>query len=323
MLLAAVLVAPPARAQAAKGVAELLGSVVTVHARAVAAARDPARLGAERRGSGIVVEPGLLVLTSATFLQETAGIVVTTADGRTVPATIVCQDSGIDAAVLRAAAPLAVPGLPLGAAGTLAPRTPVAVLSAARTRTSSVAFVVGRGEYAAPWEQLVDDALFTSPAIEDSVGAALVDGSGRLVGIGTLGRIGVELPSPKPPATGNVFIPVEAFHTLLSRATQADVTAGPRRPWLGLVVDSVGGELVVSRVLRNSPAERADLRAGDVIVAVDGEAATSRAALYRRVWRLGRPGAEIRLAVRRDALTREVRVRTMDVGDYLIQQAAR
>jgi S1-C subfamily serine protease len=323
-LVAAALVAPAATAQTPKGLGELLASVVTVHARALASARDPAGIGVERWGTGIVIEPGGLIVTSATVVQEVASVLVTTGDGRTVRAVVAAQDPGIDAAVLRPAAALAVPGLSIGSARRLDPQSALGVLGAARGRIAGVTFLVGRGDYAAPWEQLVDNALFASPAVADGAGAALVDGAGHLVGVGTHGRMKVVQDRAANPssATGNVFIPVEAFRSLLDHAARADGSELPRRPWLGIVIEVEGPDLVVSRVMRGSPAERADLRASDVILAVDGEAVESRAALYRQVWQRGRPGAEIRLAIRRAGLAREVRVRTMDAHDYFIQRAA-
>jgi serine protease Do len=81
-----------------------------------------------------------------------------------------------------------------------------------------------------------------------------------------------------------------------------------------------GDMLAIGRVPPDSPAERAGLRVGDIVTAVNGEAVATRAELYRRLWR-ERPGADIVLTIIRDGAPHEVRLRAMDQQDYLIHRA--
>jgi serine protease Do len=300
--------------------AEILGAVVRIHVQTVANARSASSAGRERHGSGVVVEPGGLILTSALLVQEADAIVVTTLDARTVPAAVAAHDPALGIAVLRPAAPLGVRPLSVGRSAMLAPRAWVSVASAARHRTVSVAEVIDKRDFANEREFLVEDAIFTAPVVPECAGAALVDGTGKLIGIGALAVKEVRGPEAAF-GPGNVFIPVERFLPALSRLARADGSSGPRRPWLGLVTRTSDLGLVVTDVPPDSPAERAGLRVGDAIAAVDGTPVRTHAELYRSVWRTGVPGTAIRLTIRRDGTTREVRIRAIEVQDYLIHRA--
>jgi S1-C subfamily serine protease len=181
-----------------------------------------------------VVEPGGLILTSALLVQEADAIVVTTLDSRTVTAAVAAHDPALGIAVLRPAAPLGVRPLPVGHSATLEPRAWVSVASAALQRTVSVATVVDKRDFAGDREYLVEDAIFTAPLVHECAGAALVDGTGKLIGVGALAVKEIRGPDAAL-GPGNVFIPVERFQPVLSHLARADGSSGPRRPWLGLV----------------------------------------------------------------------------------------
>ena len=84
----------------------------------------------------------------------------------------------------------------------------------------------------------------------------------------------------------------------------------------------IDGPLAIAEVPPGSPAERAGVRVGDIVAAVNGDAVATRAELYRSIWR-ERPGADIVLTIRREGVAREVRLRTIDPRDYLIHRASR
>ena len=304
--------------KAAASTAEILGAVVTVHVQTVSNARSVSSSGRERRGTGVAVEPGDLILTSALLVQEADSIVVTTFDARTVVATVAAQDPVLGVAVLRPAAPLGVRPLPVGSTAALELRAPLSVASAARGRALAVATVVNKGDFATAYELLVEDAIFTAPLVKECAGAALVDGAGKLIGVGALPVKDISGPSR---ATGNVFIPVERFLPALAHLARADESRAPRRPWLGLVTEPSDTGLVVTDVPADSPAARAGVQVGDAIKAVDGNPVRTHSELYRSIWRAGGPGTAVRLTIERDGTTREVRVRAIEAQDYLIHRA--
>lgn len=299
---------------------EILGGIVTIHVQAVNHARSVSSSGQERRGTGAVVEPGGLILTSALLVEEADAIVVTTFDARTVAAAVVAQDPALGIAVLRAAAPLGVRPLAIGGAAALEPQAAVSIASAARGRAVAVARVLGRRDFATAHEFLVEDAIFTAPLVRDCAGAALVDGTGRLIGVGVIPVEQMLGPEARA-GGGNVFIPVERFQPALAHLARADGSRPPRRPWLGLVTEASADGLIVTQVPRASPAERAGLRVGDIIRAVDGAEVRTHALLYRSVWRAGGPGTTVRLTIQRDGATQEIRVRSIEAQDYLIHRA--
>jgi S1-C subfamily serine protease len=301
--------------------AEILGSIVSISVRAVANARTARDQGAERQGTGVVVEPGGYILTSVFLVQEADSIVVTTADARTVRAAVAAQDETTGVAVLRPAAGLGVRPLPLGSAATVGVPAPAIIASAAKGRRIAAASVVAKREFAGHWEYLVEDALLTTPPTPEWSGAALVDGTGRLIGIGSLLLADVK-PGAEPATPGNLFIPVEGFRPVLARLAAGDTKQSPRRPWLGLVMAKSDRPLVIAEVPPGSPAERAGLRPGDMVAAVNGDAVATHAELYRRIWR-EQPGTDIVLSIRRDGALREVRLRAIDPQDYLIHRASR
>jgi S1-C subfamily serine protease len=312
--------APPLEVDSKKTTGEILGAIVTIHVQAVNHARSVSSAGHERRGTGAVVEPGGLILTSALLVQEADAIVVTTFDGRTVAAAVVAQDPALGIAVLRPAAPLSVRPLAIGRATALEPHAALSIASAARGRAVAVARVLERRDFATAHEFLVEDAIFTGPLVRDCAGAALVDGTGALIGVGVV-PVEQIFGGDARAGGGNVFIPVERFQPALAHLARADGSPPVRRPWLGLVTEASADGLVVTQVPPASPAERAGLRIGDVIRAVDGTDVRTHAALYRSIWRAGGPGNAVRLTIGRDGGTQDVRVRSIEAQDYLIHRA--
>ena len=82
---------------------DLLGSVVRVKARALPDARSNATLGSLREGSGVIIDDRGYVLTIGYLVIEADAIEVTTAQGKTSPATLAGYDHATGFGLLRAA----------------------------------------------------------------------------------------------------------------------------------------------------------------------------------------------------------------------------
>ena len=65
------------------------------------------------------------------------------------------------------------------------------------------------------------------------------------------------------------------------------------------------------------PAARAELKAGDVILAVKGEKISSHSGFYRKLWALGSAGVDVPLTIFRDGRTLELRVTSGDRNRFL------
>jgi serine protease Do len=296
---------------------KLIASIVAVRVNAVENARSNAELGRERAGTGVVADRQGHVLTSIFIVQESDSISLTTADGRTVPATVVLEDHGTGVAILRPGASLAVPPMPLGQSADVRVEEPVLIVAAAHEKEVTLAHVVSRRDFAGSWEYLVDNAIVTAPPASTWAGAALVNGSGQLVGIGSL-LLGNSTKESASRPSANLFVPVDLYRAGLERVSRGD-SKSPR-PWLGVTTEQKDGRVVVLDVSAGSPAGHAGVQPGDQIVALNGERIADQAQLYRQLWSQD-PRQEVRLTIQRESQTRELRVKPVDAGDRLIERA--
>jgi S1-C subfamily serine protease len=79
----------------------------------------------------------------------------------------------------------------------------------------------------------------------------------------------------------------------------------------------IDNRVVVVGIASKGPAARAELKTGDVVLAVDGETVSTLAAFYRKVWSLGQAGVEVPMTLYRDGVTFEVRVNSSDRAKFL------
>lgn len=293
---------------------EVLRSVVKVKARALAHARSNASLGPTREGSGVVIDDRGHILTIGFLVIEADAIEVTTADGKTSPATLAGYDHATGFGLLRAALPLGAHGIDLGASAELKLSEPVMVAPYGGREAISLAYVVSKRQFAGSWEYLLDSAIFTSPPTLAWAGSALINHVGKLVGIGSLlVRDSIEAGVPLP---GNMFVPIDLVKPILADLIDKGRASGPPQPWLGMGTEEVQGRLFVARVSSEGPAERAGIRRGDIIVSVGAEAVTSQAQLYRKLWSFGPAGTEVPLKVLQGASVKEIKVRSIDRTEY-------
>jgi S1-C subfamily serine protease len=115
---------------------------------------------------------------------------------------------------------------------------------------------------------------------------------------------------------GNMFVPIDLLKSVLSDLVARGKSSGSPRPWLGVQTQEVQGNVIVTRVSPDSPADKAAMRAGDVIVAVGGETVTGQADFYTRLWSRGAAGVEVRLDVLRRGTIQRVMVTSADRESY-------
>jgi len=174
--------------------------------------------------------------------------------------------------------------------------------------------LVAKREFAGYWEYLLEEALFTAPAHVQWGGAALLDQDGRLVGIGSLL---VQETEGEDSVQGNMFVPVDLLEPILGDLLAHGRAARAPRPWLGMYTQHVEGRLIVGGLAPGSPAERAGVQAGDLVLGVAGERTTTLADFLRRVWRLGGPGVEVPLMLARQGDVLRLSVHSGDRSDFL------
>ena len=294
---------------------DLVSAVVRINAHINPDGRTVQGLGHEREGSGILIDGDGLVLTIGYLMVEAYAAEIVANKGRTVPANVVGYDQESGFGLLRTITPLKLKPMPLGKSAEIKQGDPVLVASFGGPGMVAGAYVVAKREFAGNWEYLLDEALFTAPPHPAWSGAALISREGKLVGVGSLlvGNAG----GGNNKAPGNMFVPIDRLSSILADLIAAGRTPGPARPWLGINTDEMGGRLLVSRITPASPAERAGIKRGDVIVGVNGEQAKNLADFYRKVWAQGSAGATVALDVLQDNEVRRIEVKSMNRLEHL------
>ena len=165
------------------------------------------------------------------------------------------------------------------------------------------------------WEYMIDGGIFTAPPRFEHSGAALLSADGRLVGIGSLWVSDtLELGAAFP---GNMFVPIDLLKPLLGDLLATGRRREAPRPWLGVYSEEIEGHVVVTRVLPDSPAAKAGLSRGDVILGVGGQAVGRQSDFYRRLWASGEAGASVVLHVLQKKMVRQLTVHSADRMAYL------
>ena len=242
-------------------------SVVKVRSRAVADARSADTLGAEREGTGVVIDAKGLVLTIGYLILEAETLELSTADGRTFAATVVGYDHATGLGLLRALAALPIAPVQIGESAKIAERERVLIVGFDGV---APAVVASRRPFAGYWEYLLDEAIYTVPATVNWAGAALLSREGKLLGIGSLAVNDAVAAGSQIP--GNLFVPIDLLKPLLGELVARGRSSAPPRPWIGVRTQDVLGNVIVTQVYAGGPAEAAAVRAGDVIVGVGGQA---------------------------------------------------
>ena len=89
------------------------------------------------------------------------------------------------------------------------------------------------------------------------------------------------------------------------------------RPWLGINTQEVQGNVIVTRVSPESPADSAGLQAGDVIVGIRGQEIKGQADFYTKIWESGEAGVEIPVDVLKGSRIRNFSVKSIEREKYL------
>jgi S1-C subfamily serine protease len=292
---------------------KLLTSIVEVIAEIPADARTARFLGARRQGSGIVIDGDGLVLTIGYLILEASSVEIGLSDGRKLPARVIAYDHETGLGLVRANMPLGVAALQLGDSDSLTKRQQVLVASHGGVSQAAGGYVMSRRDYAAAWEYMLENAIFTAPPHPRFGGAALIDGDGKLIGVGSLlvpDAAGENIALP-----GNMFVPINVLKPILGDLLANGRSSRPPRPWLGLYTEELRGRLFVTRVPSGGPAYAAGLRPGDMVLGIEDKPVAGLKDFYRRLWSLGRAGVEVSLIVLRGIAPTRYVIKSIDRRD--------
>ncbi len=266
------------------------------------------RFGTSRVASGVVIDPEGHILTIGFQTIDAENIEIVAAGDQKVTATVVCYDRQTGFGLLRAVSPLSVTPMPLGDSSQIKKGDPALAASFGGTEAVQGVVVIDRKEFAGPWEYLLEDAVYTAPAIAQFSGAALINRKGHLVGIGYL--LNQVVIAEMGLVQVNMFVPTDLLKPILSEMKRSGTSGQPPKPWLGIRTEEAYGRLFVERVIAGGPAEKAGIGKGDIVLAVNRQAVTGMADFYRKVWVLGEAGVEVPVSILKGIEIRQVVIRS-------------
>ena len=290
-----------------------LSAVVGLHSLIPAEAFTADTLGVERAGNGVMIDDGL-ILTIGYLITEAETVWLHYGDGRVAPGHALGFDAETGFGLVQALERMDLPVLPIGASSKAEVGERVVVGGAGGRTRSLAARIAAKQEFAGYWEYVLDEAIFTYPAHPNWGGTALISPAGELIGIGSLQ---VERQREGRDEHLNMVVPIDLLKPILDDLRKYGRVDKPVRPWLGLYSTEIEDKIVIVGIAPKGPAARAELKTGDVILAVAGERLSSLGAFYRKVWSLGDAGVEVPLTLYREGVTFDVGVNSSDRAKFL------
>jgi S1-C subfamily serine protease len=254
------------------------------------------------------------VLTIGYLITEAETIWLHFGDGRVAAGHALGFDSETGFGLVQALDRLDLPVLPLGSSRAVEIGERVVVGGAGGRTRSLAARIAAKQEFAGYWEYVLDEAIFTYPAHPNWGGTGLISPKGELIGIGSLQ---VERQREGRDEHLNMIVPIDIAKPILDDLRKYGRVNKKARPWLGLYSTEIEDKIVVVGIAPKGPAARAELKTGDVVVAVKGERVSTLAAFYRKVWSLGEAGVAVPLTLYREGVTFDVSVNSSDRAKFL------
>ncbi len=262
-------------------------------------------------GSGVIITKDGYILTNNHVVDNAEEVTVSLADGREFTAKVVGRDPKTDVAVIKVDGK-DLPTVPMADSDkvevgdiVLAVGNPFGI---GQTVTTGIVSATGRGNMGLDYEDFIQTDAAINPG---NSGGALVDAEGRLIGINTaiLSRSG-----------GNQGIGF-AIPANMARDVMGSLVADGKvtRGYLGVMIQDLTPALaqqfklkertgaLVGDVTPDSPAAKAGIKSGDVIVEFNGKKVDQSRQLKLEVAR-AKPGAAVPVRVERDGTVKSLSV---------------
>ncbi len=253
-------------------------------------------------GSGFIIDPAGYIVTNNHVVGKADKIVVSLSDGTELPAHVVGVDPLTDVAVIRVQAGHPLPSVNFG--DSRAVEVGDWVIAAGNpfglggSITAGIVSARGRNIGEGPFDDFIQ---IDAPINPGNSGGPVFNEDGQVVGMNT---------AIVSPTGGSVGIGFAIPSEILTRIV-AELRRGGHvdRGWLGVSVQELpadaprparghAGGVGVIDVDRTGPASRAGLRAGDIVLAVDGTPVDTASDLIKAVSSVA-PGGSVRLTLRR------------------------
>lgn len=284
-----------------------LPAVVELQTHAPPGSPAASVLGQDRKGTGALIDPSGLILTSNHVVVGAQRILVNLTDGRRLPAELVGSDGHTDLALLRVKGE-GFPSLPLGkSAGLRLGQGVILVGSAGGTyREVTLGTVNAIEPFVGYWEFLLERVIRTDALVRLGYsGGPLLNLKGEVVGV-------VSFLRPTIPGPAGLVIPIEELSAIREEALSAGGSGRrARRSWLGTIALSLADRVVIQSLTPGGPAMRANLQPKDLITHVNAVPVKGLEGYYREIWKYP-PGTDIQLTIERGRETLVVPVQSAD-----------
>jgi S1-C subfamily serine protease len=284
---------------------QVVSSVYDVAAAAVVAIEVRQQRSRGGAGSGFLFTPDGLILTNSHVVQKARQILVHTAAGQAIDADLVGDDPHTDVALLKVASATSLPSIKLGSArGIRVGQLVVAIgnpLGYASTVTAGVVSALGRN-LRSTTGRLMDDVIQTDAALNPgNSGGPLLDARGHAIGVNTAIIAGAQGICFSTSIDAAQRVAVQLLrHGRVKRASlgiAAQNVALPRRVARFFDLAQTSAVRVIE-VSRDTPAARAGVESGDLVVRLDENPCESLDDLHRLLTE-ERIGAAVQLSILR------------------------
>jgi len=279
----------------------ILPATVDLHVTVPESHASARNLGAERNGSGTIIDADGYILTVHYITVGASAITVTMHDGEQYPAQVAAQDQETGLSLVKVAA-RELPFLKLAAPNSAELGAPVMMVASSGQggRRVSGGYISSVDAYDGQWEYMIDNTIRTTGFNPGFGGGTLVNFRGELLGIVSLNLTEV--------GKFSLAIPIDYYRQYEQELRQhGEVRSRPQRPWLGIYPQPMADHVVIGGVVPGGPAQKYGLKEGDVILSVEKNEIRSRPELYREMWKK-RPGERISFKILRDDQSLELEV---------------
>jgi serine protease Do len=276
-----------------------------------------------RVATGVVIEKGGYVVTTALISPREEKITVTTSEGKTCDAEFLGFDTETQLALLRAK-DAGVPPLSIGKVADLEPGSWICVVGVSPERTAAVT----QGIVSSVAEDKLRLNVWVMPG---SSGGPVVDASGRMVGLlrgiymdekpvvfqfrdKVQSGSGVVFSSrAEAPSSGMALaVPVDVVKDI---SAQIKDKGKVQRGWLGVSIGlNEDGRTVIGSIDPESPAELAKLQPGDIVIKIGGKDVSSPDVLAVEI-RKRKPGQDVSLKIERDGKPMDIKVKLGELAE--------
>jgi serine protease Do len=249
-------------------------------------------------GSGFIIDSTGIIVTNNHVVDHADKIVVSLTDGRQLPAKVIGRDELTDVAVIKVQSTDSLPSVTWGDSRKaevgdwiLAAGNPFGLGGSV---SAGIISAQGRDLNSGPFDNFLQ---LDAPINPGNSGGPIFNMDGQVIGVSSV------IVSPTGASVGIGFaIPSETVNRIVA---QLLAKGSIERGWLGVSVEDRDDGVLIASISRDGPAAKSGIRAGDVVVAINGDRIESSRGLIRSIAAVP-PGNTARVTVRRQG--REVEI---------------